>query len=74
MDYPRYTAMGLPIGSGIVEGACKTVLKQRLTAAGMRWTPQGAQAMATWRALHRSERGDKFWRTGPYSFSEQIVA
>ena len=39
IDYPRYHAMGLPIGSGIIESACKTVLQQREIGSGMRWKP-----------------------------------
>ena len=66
MDYPRYARMGLPIGSKIIEGACKTVLKQRLSASGTRWTRPGAQAVATLRALHRSHQWDAWWRTQPY--------
>lgn len=65
MHYPRYRALGLPIGSGRVEGACKTVLKQRLSQAGMRWRVRGAQAVATLRALHRSGRWAAFWATQP---------
>ena len=65
-DYPRYARMGLPIGSGIIEGACKTVLKQRLSAGGMPWTHLGAEAMATLRALHRSHQWDAWWCIQPY--------
>ena len=74
MDYPRYARMGLPIGSGIVEGACKTVLKQRLTAGGMQWTRRGAQAVATLRALHRSHQWDAWWHTQPYGRTVQRIA
>ena len=74
MDYPRYARMGLSIGSGIVESACKTVLKQRLSAAGMRWTRPGAQAVATLRALHRSHQWDAWWHTQPYARPARPVA
>jgi len=37
MDYPRYRALGLPIGSGIVEGARETLVNERLDGDGMRW-------------------------------------
>ncbi len=50
-DYPRYRALGLPIGSGIIEGTCKTLVKERLDAGGM-WTRAGAQAIGTLRALY----------------------
>ncbi len=65
MDYPRFAAMHLPIGSGAVESSCKTLIQQREKGAGMRWTPQGAQAVATLRALHRSGRWKTFWQTYP---------
>lgn len=65
MDYPTFLAMGLPIGSGAVESACKTLIEEREKGAGMRWTAQGAQAVATLRALHRSGRWREFWRGHP---------
>ena len=54
MDYPRYRARGRPIGSGIMESACKAVPKQRENGSGMRWTEAGAKAFATFCAIHRS--------------------
>jgi hypothetical protein len=45
MNYPKYLSMGLMIGSGPVESACKIVVGQRLKQAGMRWTRQGADAI-----------------------------
>jgi hypothetical protein len=65
MDYPRFIAMKLPIGSGAVEGACKVILEEREKGAGMRWSGRGAQAVATLRALHRSGRWREFWQTHP---------
>lgn len=67
MDYPRYRAMGLPIGSGIVEGACRTLVKERLDGGGMWWTDVGAQAIGTLRALYRSGRWRQFWAKHPYA-------
>jgi hypothetical protein len=47
-----------------VEAACKTVVGQRLKGAGMRWSEDGADAVAALRALFKSEPGqwDAFWR------------
>ena len=45
MEYARFRARGLMIGSGPVEAACKTLVGQRLKGAGMRWSPCGADAM-----------------------------
>lgn len=65
MDYPTFIAMQLPIGSGAIESACKTLIEEREKGAGMRWTETGAQAVATLRALHRSGRWREFWRAHP---------
>jgi hypothetical protein len=46
MDYPGFLAEGLPIGSGVTEAACKTLVKQRLCASGMRWKDKGRQDRA----------------------------
>ena len=67
LDYPRYRAQGFPIGSGIIESACKSVLKQRESGSGMRWTEAGAQAIATLRAIHRSGRWHDFLDQDPWS-------
>ena len=37
MRYNEYLAQGLPIASGVVEGACKTLIKDRMERSGMRW-------------------------------------
>jgi hypothetical protein len=51
MDYPRYRAAGLPIGSGPVESACKTLVGGRCKQAGMRnWRRAGAEAVLRFRA------------------------
>src|SRR5206468_3940284 len=50
MKYEEYLAKGYPIGSGVAEGACRHVVKDRLERTGMRWRPEGAQAMLDLRA------------------------
>ncbi|MBA2447373.1 MAG: hypothetical protein H0V51_05035, partial [Chloroflexi bacterium] len=65
MDYPRFLACQLPIGSGAVEGACKTLVQARAKRAGMRWSQAGVQPVVSLRALHRSGRWEHFWRTQP---------
>ena len=49
MDYPQFLARQLPIGSGAVESACKTLVQARTKGAGMRWSPVGVQAIVTLR-------------------------
>src|SRR3989442_2371108 len=55
MDYADYQARGLPIGSGVVEAACKTLATQRLKRSGMSWR-DGKQAILTIRSLQQSNR------------------
>ena len=45
MQYAEYTRLKLPLGSGIVEAACKTIYTQRLKLSGMRWGKAGAQVI-----------------------------
>ena len=52
MKYDEYLAAGYPIGSGVVEGACRHLVKDRLEETGMRWTVAGAQAMLDTRAIY----------------------
>lgn len=62
MDYARYQAENLSIGSGVTEAACKTVIKQRLCQAGMRWKTRGARAVLSLRSLVLTEnRWSQFW-------------
>lgn len=56
MDYAAYRQAGLPIGSGTIESACKTVVQARMKQAGMRWSRNGAQAMLALRCLLLSDR------------------
>jgi hypothetical protein len=60
MDYPRYRAMGLRVGSGAVESANYHVTGARLKLPGMRWSEVGAAQMARWRAdLFNGVRQDR---------------
>lgn len=62
MQYWRHVEEGLPIGSGVTEAACKTLIKQRLCASGMRWKDEGAAALISLRALKLTQmRWDSFW-------------
>jgi hypothetical protein len=61
MKYDEYLAAGYPIGSGVVEGACRHLVKDRLERAGMRWRRQGAQAMLDLRATYLNGEWEAFW-------------
>jgi hypothetical protein len=54
MRYAYYRKLGMFIGSGVVEAACKSVLGARLKRSGMHWTAPGATAIATLRCNHAS--------------------
>jgi hypothetical protein len=62
IDYPRYRALGLRVGSGQVEGACKTLVGARCKQAGMRnWTPRGAEGVLRLRAGLQTGHFDHLW-------------
>ena len=61
MRYAQMTARDLPIGSGIVEAACKTLVTQRMKRSGMRWRHEGGQAILTFRSLIQSGRFNAAW-------------
>src|SRR5439155_15155372 len=52
MHYDEYLAKGYPIASGVIEGACRHLVKDRMERAGMHWTRPGAQAMLNVRTIH----------------------
>jgi hypothetical protein len=60
MRYDEYLAKGYPIGSGVAEGACRHLVKDRMEQTGMRWTVDGAQAMLHIRALYLNDQWEEF--------------
>ncbi|MGH8513773.1 MAG: hypothetical protein ACREV8_07495, partial [Gammaproteobacteria bacterium] len=60
--YAQAQAQNFPIGSGVVEAACKTLVTQRMKRSGMRWRQAGGQAILTLRAFHQSERFERAWK------------
>lgn len=60
MRYDEYLAAGYPIGSGVAEGACRHLVKDRMEQTGMRWTVEGAQAMLHVRALYLNDQWEEF--------------
>jgi hypothetical protein len=61
MSYATFRARGLPIGSGPVEAACKTLVGARLKRSGMRWSREGGQHVLNLRRHEKAERWDTFW-------------
>ncbi len=69
MGYAAYLAKGLPIGSGVVEAACKTLATQRMKRSGMSWG-DGKQAVLTIRSLQQSDRWARGWALAAASFQD----
>jgi hypothetical protein len=65
LDYPAFVARRLPIGSGAVESAGKSVIQARTKGAGMRWSGAGVQQVVALRTLWRSGRWQEFWQAQP---------
>ena len=63
MDYPLYRSMGLPIGSGAVESACRHVVQERCKCSGMRWSPEGLRNLLGVKTAIINRRFDDLWRT-----------
>jgi hypothetical protein len=61
MDYPSALASGWPIATGVIEGACRHLVQDRMGITGARWGLQGAQAMLWLRAIRASGDHDAYW-------------
>lgn len=73
MAYADYVREQLPIASGVMEAACKTLVTQRLKCSGMAWTPPGGQAILTLRSLIQSERWERAWALLAADFCKPVV-
>lgn len=73
MRYAELKKLKLPIGSGVIEGTCKSLATDRLKRAGMRWAARGGQAILNLRAWNQSDRFDAAWTIlmSRYSHAEQ---
>jgi hypothetical protein len=60
MDYAEYLRRGWPIATGVVEGACRHLVKDRMELSGMRWTLSGAGALLSLRAVNENGDWDDF--------------
>ncbi|HEX5304275.1 MAG TPA: ISKra4 family transposase [Streptosporangiaceae bacterium] len=61
MDYPRALAEGWPIATGVIEGACRHLIQDRMGITGARWGLAGAQAMLWLRAITASGDTTAYW-------------
>jgi hypothetical protein len=61
LDYATALAAGWPIATGIIEGACRHIVKDRMDITGARWGLDGAEAILKLRALHSNGDFDAYW-------------
>jgi hypothetical protein len=74
MRYQQVADQNLPIGSGVVEAACKTLAAQRLKLSGMQWGEEGGQAILTLRGWTQSgDRFDRAWALLAATYQAEVV-
>jgi hypothetical protein len=62
MNYTSYLSKNMPIGSGVIEAACKVIIKQRMCNSGMRWTDEGAKNILVLRCFNETDgKWKQFW-------------
>lgn len=61
LRYDQYLRLGLPIATGVIEGACRHLIKDRMDVTGARWSLAGAEAVLKLRALVSSGDFDAYW-------------
>jgi hypothetical protein len=62
LDYPTALAAGWPIATGIIEGACRHIVKDRMDLTGARWSLDGAEAVLKLRVVRSNGDFDDYWR------------
>ena len=62
LRYDRYLAAGMPIATGVIEGACRYLIKDRMDITGARWRLKAAEAVLRLRALRKNGDFDEYWR------------
>jgi hypothetical protein len=61
LDYPAALEAGWPIATGVIEGACRHLVKDRMDITGARWGLAGAEAVLRLRALRSNGDFDEYW-------------
>ena len=62
MDYRSYLKKNIPIGSGVIEAACKVIIKQRMCSSGMKWSDDGANNILVLRCFNETDgKWNQFW-------------
>lgn len=73
MRYVSLRLAGLPVGSGVTEGSCKSVVGKRARGSGQRWHDRGLRNALTLRALHQSDRLLPFWSHLARRYTAQVA-
>ncbi len=68
MKYDEYLQKGYPIGSGVIEGTCRSLVNDRMELSGMHWSEKGAEAMLELRSIKINGFWNEYWK---YHISEQ---
>lgn len=74
MRYKEFLDDHLPVGSGVVEAACKTLATERLKRSGMSWREPGLQSILTLRSLLQSDRWNQAWRLLADEYKSDVLA
>ena len=61
MRYDRYLASGYPIATGVIEGTCGSLIKDRADRSGSRWSSVGIQAVLNLRAVMKNGDWNDYW-------------
>jgi len=73
MRYASMIEMGLPIGSGVTEGTCKSLAGARVKRSGQRWHDAGVSAVLTLRSIHQSDRLPRFWNHLHRRYTAKVI-
>ena len=68
MKYDEYLKKGYPIGSGVIEGTCRSLVNDRMELSGMHWSEKGAEAMLELRSIKINGFWNEYWE---YHISDQ---
>lgn len=71
-DYADYLQRGWPIGTGVIEGVCRHLVKDRMELSGMRWTISGASALLALRAVNENGDWEEFHQFRRTAQHEQL--
>lgn len=62
LRYNEYLQQGMPIATGVIEGACRYLIKDRMDITGARWSLSGAEAVLKLRSIKASGDFDEYWK------------